>query len=74
MLWCMDSALALKYHSYGLESWLAVHLEKGSALRERQCTLEGEAWYVNVQGNVHWEGVYSIGEVHTGLQIFLIDY
>ena len=29
-LWYVDSAPALKYISYKLESWLAGHLEKGS--------------------------------------------
>ena len=28
-------------------------LKAGEALKERQCTLEGQAWYVNVQGSVH---------------------
>ena len=28
-------------------------LKAGEALQERQCTLEGQAWYVNVQGSVH---------------------
>ena len=31
----------------------------GRALRERQCTLEGEAQYVNVQGSVQRKGVYT---------------
>ena len=29
-LWCVDSAAALKCNGYGLESWLAGHLNKGS--------------------------------------------
>ena len=28
-------------------------LKDGKALKERQCTLEGQAQYVNVQGSVH---------------------
>ena len=28
-------------------------IKAGKALKERQCTLEGQAWYVNVQGSVH---------------------
>ena len=28
-------------------------LKAGEALKERQCTLEGQARYVNVQGSVH---------------------
>ena len=34
----------------------------GKALTERQCTLKGEAWYMNVQGSVQWVGVYRVGE------------
>ena len=30
MLWCMDGVSALKYNDYGLESWMAGHLQKGS--------------------------------------------
>ena len=30
MQWHMDSAPALKCNGYGLKSWLAGHLEKGS--------------------------------------------
>ena len=29
-LWCMNSATALRCNGYGLESWLARHLKKGS--------------------------------------------
>ena len=29
---------------------------------ERQCTLKGQAWYVNVWGSVHWKGVYRVGD------------
>ena len=29
----------------------------GRALRQRQCTLEGQDLYVNVWGSVHWETV-----------------
>ena len=49
MLWCMDSAPALK--------WLLVGIFAGKMLGERQCILEGKAQYVNVQSSVHWEGV-----------------
>ena len=28
---------------------------KHRASKERQCTPKGQAWYVNVQGSVHWE-------------------
>ena len=37
--------------------WLRVRISAGRALKERQCTLKGQAWYVNVQGSVHWKGV-----------------
>ena len=46
----VDGAAALKCNSYRLESWLARHF------RERQCTLEGRARFVDVQSSVHWEG------------------
>ena len=50
----MDRALVLRYHGCGFESQLA------RALKERQCTLEGQARYVNVRGSVHWKGVYRV--------------
>ena len=47
--------------SYGLEiPWLRVRISAGRALKERQCTLKGQAWYVNVRGSVHWKGVYRV--------------
>ena len=52
----MDSAAALKCNGYGFESLLAEYLDK-----QRQCTLEGEVWYMNVQESVHW-GVVYIGD------------
>ena len=60
----MDSVLVLRYHGSGFESQLA------RALKERQCTLEGQAWYVNVQGSVHWKGVYRVGDRDLGVQNF----
>ena len=33
-----------------LEFWT---LKAGEEPKERQCTLEGQAWYVNVQDSVH---------------------
>ena len=60
----MDRALVLRYHGCRFESQLA------RALKERQCTLEGKAWYVNVQGSVHWKGVYRAGDRDLGVQIF----
>ena len=27
--------------------------------KKRQCTLKGQARYVNVRGSVHWKGVYK---------------
>ena len=63
MLWFVDSAPALKYHGYRLQSWLAGHLEKGSVhWRVRPGTL-----------CVLWEGVYSV-EMNIGSATFLIDY
>ena len=55
----MDRALVLRYHDCGFESQLA------RALKERQCTLEGQAPYVNVQGSVHWKGVYRVWGIET---------
>ena len=37
--------------------WLRVRISAGRALKERQCTLKEQAWYVNVRGSVHWKGV-----------------
>ena len=42
----------------------------GRAPRERQCTLEGEAQYVNVWGSVYWEGVYNVVKCILRVQIF----
>ena len=44
--------------------WLRVRISAGRALKERQCTLKGQAWYVNVRGSVHWKGMYRVGQVH----------
>ena len=57
MLWCMDSAAALKCNGYGLESLLTGYLDQGSVHRR-------DAQYVTVWGIVHWEGSaqYSVGE------------
>ena len=60
----MNRALVLRYHGGGFESQLA------RALKERQCTLEGQAWYVNVWGSVHWKGVYRVGDRDLGVQNF----
>ena len=60
----MDSALVLRYHGCGFDSQLAM------ALKERQCTLKGQAWYVNVQSSVHWKGVYRVGDRDLGVQKF----
>ena len=52
-LWCsnvVDGALVLRYHGCGFESQLA------RALKERQCTLKGQAQYVNVRGSVQGGG------------------
>ena len=61
----MDRALVLRYHGCGFKSQLA------RAVKERQCTQEGQAWYVNVQGSVHWKGVYRVGDRDLGVQNFL---
>ena len=38
--------------------------------KRRQCTLKGQAWYVNVQGSVHWKGVDMVGIETWGCKIF----
>ena len=46
--------LVLRYYGCGFESKLA------RALKERQCTLKGQARYVNVRGSVHCKGEYLV--------------
>ena len=60
----MDRALVLRYHGCGFESQLA------RALKERQCTLKGQARYVNVRGSVHCKEVYRVGDRDLGVQNF----
>ena len=52
----MDRALVLRYHGCGFESQLA------RAIKERQCTLKGQARYVNVWGSVHRKGGCGVGD------------
>ena len=61
----MDRVLVLRYHGIRFESQLA------RALKERQCTLKGQAQYVNVRGSVHCKGVYRVGDSDLGVQNFL---
>ena len=61
----MDRALVLRYQGIEFESQLA------RALKERQCTLKGQARYVNVQGSVHCKGVCRVGDRDMGVQNFL---
>ena len=56
MLWLVDSALEMQK--------LRVGILAGRALKERQCMLEGQAQFVNLQGSV------QCGGVHTGSAIF----
>ena len=37
-------------------------ISAGRASKERQCTPNGQARYINVQGSVHWKGVYRVRE------------
>ena len=60
----MDRALVLRYHGCGFESHLA------RALKERQCTLKGQAWYVNVRGSVHCKGGYRVRDRDLDVQNF----
>ena len=64
----MDRALVLRYYGCGFESHLA------RALKERQCTLKGQARYVNVQGSVHWKGVYRVGDRDLREQNFFFGF
>ena len=59
----VDSAAASKCNGFRLESLQAGHLEKNSVYWRG-------AQYVNVQGSVQWEGVYSVKECRLGVQIF----
>ena len=49
--------------------WLRVRISAGRALKERQCTLKGQARYVNVWGSVHWKGVYKVRDKDLGDQL-----
>ena len=60
----MDSALVLEI------PWLRVRTSAGRALKERQCTLKGQARYVNVWVSVHWKGVYRVGDRDLGVPNF----
>ena len=64
----MDRALALRYPGIGFESQLA------RALKERQCTLKGQARYVNVRGSVHCKGVCRVGDREWGCKIFKLVF
>ena len=64
----MDRALVLRYQGIGFESQLA------RALKERQCTLKGQAQYVNVRGSVHCKGVCRVGDRDLGVQIFFLVF
>ena len=64
----MDRALVLRYYGCRFESQLA------RALKERQCTLKGQARYVNVRGSVHWKGVYRVGDRDLGVQNFFLVF
>ena len=51
----------MRYYGCGFDSQLA------RALKERQCTLKGQARYVNVRGSVHCKGVYRVGDKDLGV-------
>ena len=44
---------------------------KAAALKCDDYKLEGKALYVNVQGIVHWQEVYSVKQCTLRVQIFL---
>ena len=58
MLWCIDSAPALKYKGYELESWLAGHFNKDSVQWRGRLGM----WTKRV--------VHGVGECRLGIQIF----
>ena len=64
MLWCVVSAAALKCNG------LSEGILAGRDIRQKLCILEGRAWYVNIWGRAHWEGVYTVRECIQRLQIF----
>ena len=64
----MDRVLVLRYHGCEFKSQLA------RALKERQCTLKGQARYVNVRGSVHWKGVYRVEDRDLGVQNFFFGF
>ena len=50
--------------------WLQDEILAGRALRERQYRIDWMvAWYVNVQGSVHWERMHSKGDCTLEVQI-----
>ena len=62
----MDRALVLRYQGIEFESQLA------RALKERQCTLKGQARYV--RGSVHCKGVCKVGDRDLGVQNFFFCF
>ena len=58
----------MRYQGIGFESQLA------RALKERQCTLKGQARYVNVWGSVHCKGVCRVGIETWGCKIFFFGF
>ena len=60
ILWCSGQCSWL---GYGFKLSLPQQLDKGSVHWR-------EAWYVYVLGNVHWQGVYSVGECSLEVQVF----
>ena len=57
---CASDAVVLEWCTCLEIQWLLAEILAGRTLRERQCTLEGEAQYVNVRGSTHWKGVYKV--------------
>ena len=51
----IDQSETTKSHICLEMQWLCIYIFAGKVLRQRQCTLEGGAWYLNVWGSVHWE-------------------
>ena len=64
----MDRALVLRCQGIGFKSQVA------RALKERQCTLKGQARCVNVRGSVHCKGVCRVGDRDLGEQNFFFGF
>ena len=65
----MDSAAVLKCNDYEFQCLLGGYLHNRTKVVYK-CTLEGEAWYLNIWRSVQWRGVYSVIECTLVEQLF----